>query len=152
MPDQDTGQTMSKKYELLTARYRSAAPLLQAAKPSMASHMLAQVLDTSCGSVLEPLRCHAACIRTITSNLQESQALSHRMPCCACICWVAGMECDSRLKCLPEQSCQHRCHARAWKLPLFVRIPIQPSKHSRSARLYPQTMCNAHHCAHAWVG
>lgn len=25
MPDQDTGQTMSKKYELLTARYRSAA-------------------------------------------------------------------------------------------------------------------------------
>lgn len=70
MPDQDTGQTMSKKYELLTARYRSAAPPLQAAKPSMASHMLAQVLDTSCGSVLEPLGCHAACIRTITSNVQ----------------------------------------------------------------------------------
>ena len=28
MPDQEVGQTMSKKYELLTARYRSASALL----------------------------------------------------------------------------------------------------------------------------
>jgi hypothetical protein len=37
MPDQETGQTMSKKYELLTARYRSAASPLQCSKPSLAS-------------------------------------------------------------------------------------------------------------------